>query len=269
MVYIPLIYFVLYLLLAQQPVKKRIAHIGMFAVVFMLMITPWIVRNYVRYGYAGFCGIQDINLYYFRATGVAAQLEKKPFLDVQMEFYNAVPKGLSTGKEFSFYRDRAMGIILAHPLTYLDVALRGAFNLLFAPERYGVYMLTGHLTDYKLSGLLWDRFSIKSIVKKFASSPPLILSLLIYQVLFTLGAIVFAIDGIIVSLRKGRYAGLMIILSILCYFIIVSSGPEADARMRIPLLPYGLVLSALAINNLYQKIHLKKNVPRNERGKSA
>ncbi|MCL4469036.1 MAG: glycosyltransferase family 39 protein [Deltaproteobacteria bacterium] len=258
MFYMPFMYIAIYLLLAKQSAKKRIVHIGAFAGVFVVVIAPWIIRNYVRYGYTGFCGIQDINLYYYRATGVAAQLEKRPFLDVQMEFYNAVPKGLSTSKEFSFYRDRAMSIILNHPLVYLKVAIRGAVNLLLAPERYGVYMLSGHLNSYRLSGFLWDRFSIKSIVKKFASPSPLILCILIYQVLFTFAAIALALFGILVALRKYRYAELIIVLSILCYFIGVSSGPEADARMRIPILPYGLILSAVALNDLYQKMHLKE-----------
>ena len=80
MVYMPLMYITIYLLLSKQTVKKRIAHIGAFAAVFALMIAPWIIRNYDRYGYTGFCGIQDINLYYYRATGVTAQIEKSRFL---------------------------------------------------------------------------------------------------------------------------------------------------------------------------------------------
>ncbi len=256
MVYMVFIYVVIYMVLAKYPAKKRILHIGAFAGVFVLMIAPWTIRNYVRYGYKGFCGIQDINLYYYRATGVVARLEKKPFLDVQMELYNAVPKGLSTSKEFEFYRDRATGIILRHPLIYLDVAMWGALNLLFAPERYGVYMLSGYLKTYSLSGFIWDRFSIRDIVKKFTSAPPFILFALIYQIAFTFVAIALAMYGVFIAIREGSYTELIIVIAIIFYFTVVSSGPEADARMRIPILPYELMLSAIALNNLYTKMHL-------------
>ena len=258
MVYMPFVYATLYLVLSKQTAKKRLLHIGAFAGVFMLTVSPWIVRNYLRYGYDGFCGIQDINLYYFRAAGVAAKLEKKPFLDTQIEFYNVVPKGLSTGNEFGFYRERAEHIILKHPLIYLDVAMRGALNLLVAPERYGVYLLSGHLKSYKLSGLLWDRFSIRSIMHKFTSSPPLILWMLLYQVAFTMLTTALTASGISVAIRERKYRAMIIMLSILVYFIAVSSGPEADARMRIPILPYVLILSAVALSNLYKKMHLKE-----------
>lgn len=101
-------------------------------------------------------------------------------------------------------------MILEHPWIYLSNSLRAALPLLFAPLRSSIDLQLG-LSERGSSLLYWGQTAGRGLI-------PLLL-------------------------ENTSGPTLVLVLVVGIYFLVVSTGPEAYARFRVPLMPF---LAALA-----------------------
>jgi hypothetical protein len=235
--------------------RDRIRYAIGTVVITGLTVLPWIARNYIIDQYKGFCSIQDVNLYYYRAAGIVSDKEHLPLKQVQDRMENAVPAGLSLSNKYEFMRDKAINIIIHHPYAYLKVMLKGSINMLLAPERYAVFKLAN--IKPRLLGVMWQGHSIHEAINMLMSDPFIVSSVVIYQLFFIIVLGLFILLGIIIITGEGFIRELLTLLSIIAYFVVVSAGPEAEPRFRLPVLPYMIIIASFAISALLGSISRK------------
>ncbi len=259
--YLPFAYAFTYIAVSWLSFKDRILHAAGIIVLTAVAVAPWFVRNYVVDRYKGFCSIQDVNLYYYRAAGVISDIENLPLKTVQDRLKAAVPAGLSLVNKYQFMRDKAFNVIVHHPYAYGKVMMKGSINMLLSPERYAVFKLAG--IPPRFLGIMWQGHSVHEALHMMMSDPFIVTSAVIYQLVFTVLTGLLILIGILVIAGEGYIRELLTLLFIIAYFIVVSAGPEAEPRFRLPVLPYMLILAAVAISALFTSVaskHYKKRI---------
>jgi len=253
--YFSLVYAFIYLAVSWLSLRDRIKYAIGTVVITGLTVLPWIARNYIIDQYKGFCSIQDVNLYYYRAAGIVSDKEHLPLKQVQDRMENAVPAGLSLSNKYEFMRDKAINIIIHHPYAYLKVMLKGSINMLLAPERYAVFKLAN--IKPRFLGVMWQGHSIHEAINMLMSDPFIVSSVVMYQLFFIIVLGLFILLGIIIITGEGFIRELLTLLSIIAYFVVVSAGPEAEPRFRLPVLPYMIIIASFAISALLGSISRK------------
>ncbi len=253
--YLPFAYAFIYITVSWLPFKDRIKYAVGIIFITGLSVLPWITRNYIIDRYKGFCSIQDINLYYWRAAGVISEVEHLPLREVQDRLKHAVPTGLSLANEYQFLRDKAVSVIIHHPYAYFKVMLKGSINMLLSPERYAVFKLAD--LKPRFLGVMWQGHSVHEAISMLMSDPFIISSIVIYQLSFTIVIGLLIIIGIIIIAGEGFIKELLTLLFIMAYFVVVSAGPEAEPRFRLSVLPYMIIIASFAIAALYGSVSRK------------
>ncbi len=253
--YLPLAYAFISIAVSWLSLRDRIKNAVGIVLITGLTVLPWIARNYVVDGYKGFCSIQDINLYYWRAAGVISDIEHLPLRMVQDRLKNAVPTGLSLANEYQFLRDKAVNVILHHPYAYAKVMLKGSINMLLSPERYAVFKLAD--IKPRFLGVMWQGHSIHEAINMMMSDPLIVSSVVLYQMLFTIFTGLLIAIGIVIISGEGSIKELLFLLFVIAYFVVVSAGPEAEPRFRLPVLPYMIIIAAFALSALSGSVSRK------------
>ncbi len=259
--YLPVFYALIYLLASRFSFRDRIKKSVSVIIIAALTVSPWIIRNYAVDQYKGFCSIQDINLYHWRAAGVISEVDHIPLRTAQENLDRAVPSGLSLANEYRFFRDKAARIIMHHPYAYFIVMLKGSINMLASPERYAVFKLAN--IKPRLLGFMWQGHSLENAINMLKSDPAIISAVVLYQAGFTVLLGLLILIGLVTAAGEGFYRELLFLVLIIAYFIIVSAGPEAEPRFRLPPLPYAIILVSTALSALSSSItrkHYKERI---------
>ncbi|MGC8579577.1 MAG: ArnT family glycosyltransferase [bacterium] len=253
--YLPFVYAFMYITISWLSFKDRIKYALGIMVIAGLTVLPWIVRNYIVDQYKGFCSIQDVNLYYYRAAGIISDREHTPLKEIQDRFKEAIPSGLSLANQYQFMRDKAIRIITHHLYNYPELMFKGSINMLIAPERYAVFKLAG--IKPRFLGVMWQGRSVHEAIKMLLSDPFIVSTVVIYQLLFTLFLGLFILIGIFVLTGEGFIREVFTLLFIIAYFVVVSAGPEAEPRFRLPVLPYMIIIAAFGLSAMIGSVSRK------------
>lgn len=253
--YLPFAYAFIYITLSSMSFRDRIKYALGSIFIVGLVVSPWIARNYIVDQYRGFCSIQDVNLYYYRAAGILSDKEHLPLKQVQDRLKEAIPEGLSLANEYQFMRDKAVNIILHYPYAYLKVLFKGSINMLFAPERYAVFKLAN--IKPRFLGVMWQGRTIGEALKMLMSDPFIVATIVIYQLIFIVLLWLLILLGMVIMTGEGFIRELITLLFIIAYFIVVSAGPEAEPRFRLPVLPYMIIIASFAISALIGSVSRK------------
>ena len=216
----------------------------------LLVIVVWSQRNWQRTGIRTFSTVGAFNLYNFRAAGVVAYASGRGLVDVWSNWEHVKLGDMSS---------RAIRIMLAHPLATTYMTGRGFLYVSLIPDRGPLAGLLGTEMSQQMkdpgSFRLFDtlerigegRGTLASIYVDECDSSILMAILLAFQVL----AILFVWGGVLVAIR-GLYLGsysddvsIIFLLSLAVCLLLLSSGPEATARFRIPSMPFLSVVASL------------------------
>jgi hypothetical protein len=104
---------------------------------------------------------------------------------------------------------------------------------------------------------MWQGHSIHEAINMLMSDPFIVSSVVIYQLFFIIVLGLFILLGIIIITGEGFIKELLTLLSIIAYFVVVSAGPEAEPRFRLPVLPYMIIIASFAISALLGSISRK------------
>jgi hypothetical protein len=224
---------IVYLVLVSPQFRLRAALLLMTG--FLCFPTGWALRNHQAVGRYTISTISGFSALQYRAAGALAvdqpgdfrknfqssqeQLEARACQEMQ-RLYARDCSQLTVVERSEYYSRLGSQIVLEHPASYLKVVLRGA----------AVMMLDGGPTT--LSGLAGTSWSTSMRV------------LLAY----TLPVLFFAFYGLVKCWSLDRSFFWMAAL-VIGYFVVVSAGPEAYARFRVPFLPLYAILTAIGIDS--------------------
>jgi hypothetical protein len=215
-------------------VKRRILNIGLIILAFVVVMTPWTVRNFnVFNAFIPGVTLSGYNLYrhnhILEKDGYLRYVynrEMKAAQKILLEENADILRGDENEYEMDqFYRQEAIKIIRAHPFRYLLLSL---YRFIPLWTNYGVRY--GYISDltWNISGLVNLVFLVLagiSVVRRRGVRPPIIIPIVTLLFFYTLS-----------------------------YMLV-------NARMRfiIPLIPFVLIFTSDQIVSLASKLKLKSN----------
>jgi 4-amino-4-deoxy-L-arabinose transferase-like glycosyltransferase len=187
----------------------------------------WIVRNLHETGVATISTIEGYNMWHYRAVGALEETGQKPWdarSIAEAQLAPHVHPGENAAEVSRAQFSVGLHILAAHPLDAAKSWARGELRLLFGPARA------------ELSTLLTGR-----LVMRGWWLHALVIASAILTILMLLGA-----AAGVIGLLVGRVAvpQLWILLVVAVYLVVISGGPEAYSRFRVPVAPLLAVLAA-------------------------
>jgi hypothetical protein len=211
------------------------------------------VGNYFRTGSAAFSYQAAFNLLFYRAAGAQALSQHRDLFDVEHELgfdnatgdysgYLARHRGLRRSELPGRWTAEAIDLIARHPGSFLAVTGRGAVAFLFEPGSFDVASLLGLANPAEGAELLRMLQLAPHRVPGYLGRRPALLLLTLYSFLGLL--VLYAGLGLWLRRRSGDKAVAAIMLVVVGYFALLSAGPEARARFRVPVVPLVAAVAA-------------------------
>ncbi|RKY69596.1 MAG: hypothetical protein DRQ24_10590, partial [Candidatus Latescibacterota bacterium] len=211
----------------------------------LLFPALWIVRNGIATGAYTLSDIGSVNLYFYRAAAVIAELENRPFSEVQKELREEIKTAtlrqrLSPPQTLHLMNRNATAILLDHPFLVLKHATIGALHMLLGPGKAVFEQLVG------------------------TSDSKVVLCLIGWSWLHLALVYMLAARYVFTSKQNERW----LFLATIVYFCLLSAGPEAYSRFRAPLMPVFCVMAGMGGLRLSRRGHAGGNsishLPREE-----
>lgn len=225
---------------------------GAFAGVVLALLGPWLVRNFVVADYLGMSSFAGDSMYYFSAAEVLARVDN---IDVASERWrlrsedraatDLADESLTSGQAARRRRDRALGIILAHPLTYAKVHLRGSVGFLL-PGITDVMEVTGLTAGGKGTLDVLHRRGLWPAIRHYVAggswaiwlcAPAVILLVAKYAL-----CLVAVVSGAVKSMASAGW-----LMGLLILALALAGGPAATARFRVPVVPLLSVIASCGL----------------------
>ncbi len=231
--------------------RFRLLAFASFLAAFVLVLSPWLYRNYAAYGHASLSSIEGHNLLLYNATYAEVAKTGKPVDQVRAEFRQQVAEqgAYDTGNPFEeaqVYRDIAVRYIVSNLRYYIPRHVMGTVNMYFnlGTKEVGQYL------GLETNPLPFDFFAspgiLGSIMGFFAvkSLPEIIIGLTIG--LFLLLCYLAFLVGAVAMVRTKQYRLLAILVLIILYFSALT-GVVGLARYKQPIIPFYLPISAYGL----------------------
>jgi 4-amino-4-deoxy-L-arabinose transferase-like glycosyltransferase len=236
---IPLFLFSYWLFAGDR--KKAVKTFLLVLIIQAICVGGWQVRNDMQTGHAEFSHIQGDLLFYSRAAGIVAMRDGMSFDDAKQrlasQYSNSLPPGAKGWTHAQLAEGRAqfaMEIIKEHPFLYLWDAVKGGASLIVGPSNMA-----------SLFGL--NNASLRAAFLKFdfGAYPPGVWLGVISAWAYGAGVLVVLYAGIVkLGRRDVLKVDMLFMILIASYLVVLSSGPEAYSRFRMPIMPILCVLSA-------------------------
>jgi 4-amino-4-deoxy-L-arabinose transferase-like glycosyltransferase len=224
-----------------------------YVLIFILMLCPWVIRNYTLTGAFFFTTSSSYNLLFENAVYVESSVVGIDPERIRQEKKETFAN-LASSKAWNSYqtslamRDTALSILLDNWDTSTVLLLKAVGARLLAPHRqeYGI-LFHG---DWRVSGspgLLYTA-GLKDALTRFLRSPGGSLS--IFESVFVLALLLFAVAGVIRGVRSELRQVCILNLLVVSYFLFVP-GMLLLGRMRFPAMPSISLLSSIGVSRLF------------------
>jgi 4-amino-4-deoxy-L-arabinose transferase-like glycosyltransferase len=247
--FFPLVVILAITLLFAVPWRRKLVAMVLFLIVFGLVISPWVVRNYDRTGVAGLSAMPAYNLYFYNARVFYArehQLSsgqaKQIFRTWRQEVVNKLPGPASELALQDFYLQKAVEIISTNPTAYLKFHLLNTAAVFFNTGLDDILIVWQgsapeiNFTDYLSRG--------PSGALELLQNHPLSVA----GKLFVLALYVVVALGWLFSMDRGRKIfGYHVFFLITILFFGLTTGAVAEARFRLPAEPFLILLFVYAM----------------------
>ncbi|MEO0093879.1 MAG: glycosyltransferase family 39 protein [candidate division WOR-3 bacterium] len=268
-IYFPILIFVI-LLIWYKKAKVHLAGILGFIIIYLVTLTPWIIRNSIVFKKPIFATTGEVNIFLYNAPTVLASEKGISLTEARDTIWNEVQMILTNNPELDSTNEviRAqigsrvgLKYIFRYPLTYTKIhAISFILNFIVP---IGVSPLIQYLTGEPLTELkirprvmqdalaLFIRGKIKQafdlvLKERFYNLSPIGFLILIWAGLFQLFIMVGVIIGLVRFFKNTFYLLIPII-----YFTL-ATGPVCDARLRVPIEPLLIILAGIGYFSLCQ-----------------
>jgi len=264
--YFPIIILIFLAFLHSNELKDLLVSCGIFLIIVSAVLAPWYLRSYVITGKPILSTIANINLLFYNAASLEADMAKRG-LDQQQELYNnkvqAVLKEMNIPKTESnldtVYSDMAKEIILEHPVQYFIIHLKYDIRN-FLPGMAGALEILAPSDKGGREGAeILRREGLYSVFSKYFGDRWINL-LILAPFIAILGIIYFAdLIGIIVLVNQRKWFILGILLLPIAYFLLIPGAPS-NSRFRVPVMPYMSILAGIGVVKITSWIKRKTSV---------
>jgi Dolichyl-phosphate-mannose-protein mannosyltransferase len=223
--------------------------------VLLLSVLPWLaawqIRNSLETGFAGFSSIQAQNLYFFSAAEVTSRMQHRTLAQVQNELgYNGEQlflarhpesAGWNQAQRIEFMRAEADRVLRAHPGLFFITHFEGSMRTVLNPGAAVLLSMVNAPVDERAFTRERDESPVWAALW-MAKTYPAQTVVMAAMAMALLGIYSFAVLG---AVRGGAPAPcLWLLLGVSLYFVCVSGGAIAAARLRLPIMPVACILAA-------------------------
>jgi len=240
----------------KDSIKRWYSKPLVLGVIFTVLVTPWILRNYASTGRAMFSAAEAMNLYCCFAPAALAEDEKITFLEARAQVEAPFRfQSLNTVEPRQLFRaaDSAIQIILQHPVGYAKAHFKGVLATLFEPAYKQWLQLLG--IEYTASGFLAKMMALDwrgAIIglSETTVSGWLWLAIPILNGSYTIAEYGLATWGAYKIFRQSS-ASQVLAFTLLCVitilYLVIAPGPGGGLRFRIPAEPLLALLAAVGL----------------------
>lgn len=237
-IFLPVFFLPVIILILKKRKTGFVKGIISFLFPWSVLCGTWMARNYFLFGSFFFSHIGNFNLVYFTAGTIRSQAEHISLNEARVQLFEEAAEKMEVSpykNPDKFWRNaRNVGLheISKHPGIFISNAAKANFRLFFYPmSGYVNYPQTGKNPHYS-----WEK------TKLFTVTHVLIIIQLLIIVFYSAGILFHLLS----LFRKNTPKFTSFVLFwILFYFSLTGTGPEMEARFRIPLIPVLAILSAL------------------------
>lgn len=262
--FLPFFITVLIFLFSKQTKIYIFRRAILYFIFCFLVVFPWLIRNQIVFGSPFLSTIGSYNLLYCRAGSIYAVKEGITLSEASMILNEKVKSAFHGNIEEDPIRYKnleakvATSIILAHPFIYMRNVIVSVINMLFKPSRGTIELQLG-FTKKQISLIPWGEKGGLSLLARLLQQTSLFTVILVIIQLFMLAILWILFSyGMTVSLLKKEYLVFWIIALVMTYFCLVSAGPEAYARFRVPIVPFLAIGSGIGLANVYERLKSKR-----------
>lgn len=259
--YIPSVFIVFLFIYYRHRLWKAITYSILCLLVFGATLSPWLIRNYNTFGYLSLSQIGAHSLLSMSITPMEMarrkQAEEKVMNDLFSEADKMMasdglePQRLNPFQKAEYWQRLAIRYILRDPFLFAKTYCMGVFHM-FA----GV----GTSTFAKMLGLPISKFNVKDYTNvldlfrnffKEKGKTDLIIATFVGA--YILISYVAMVVGLVISWKRYPTAPLLYCLLFILYFVTIT-GAGANARYKLPLIPFYLPFVGIGMNYLYEKV---------------
>lgn len=206
-----------------------------FVLAYGTVVGPWIVRNHDWAGTWQIATVQSFNLLWYRAAGTIMRRDSIDLKEAQARLREIIHALRAEGRldrasPFDIERTVALRIIMAHPLAFIESSLHGAGMILFGPGTATLSILLGQ------------------------PSAPVRMGLLGLGMALLLVSYACALYGLGRGWRSRDRDGFIPVVLAVSYLLVVSAGPEAYSRFRVPIAPFVALLAGYGGHWLLERV---------------
>jgi hypothetical protein len=238
--------------LSRQTVRERLGQSLLFFGAFLCLVLPWVARNFDVFGVPFLSSIGWRNMLSYRAAGVVAMRDRIPLEEAQARLQSEAESTFRGDRErrpVEFLRHgSSLGrrVLLENPALAFRMHLRGDLNMLLRPMRSSIDVALG-LRD-RSTLVSWGAAERPGWWRRVRGNTSTLTVVLVgFQLMWLLVCYGLALAGAACGLLRRTpivwLSGLMIL-----YFLLVSGGPEAYARFRVPIVPFVAILAGIGYN---------------------
>ncbi|SLM50266.1 membrane protein of unknown function [Nitrospira japonica] len=222
--------------------RRALASAALMGIIFFVLVGGWQVRNYVATGSTAFSQAKNQYLLIAKAAAIVAMRDGVSLQEAQQrladEHAASLPPKFFPASQALLLESQgqfAQSVIAAHPVLLVVTTSRGMAANLLGPSNMAHLLGSDNVA-------LRDAF----LQRDFARFPPSYWMAALSS--WTVGVLFLGIvyGGVVLLFkRKGfRNGDIALLVLTAVYVILVSSGPEAYSRFRMPIMPILCVLAA-------------------------
>ena len=252
-------WLVLYFLKQKLPANKTIL---IYSMAFIILISPWLLRNYFKHGHIFFSTSGNYNSLVLYAAEVSDEAKVATANDVIKMHRNEIEKKypeISHDNIFQIhkeYKKIALDIITAHPIAFVTSYIRGQVDMFFSTNRLTYEMIIGNekKIPYDAFKLIRDR-GPAAIIQIINDYPKSTLFYVIIILSWFIGTYFYAVKGFIFLFSRNEWLKVSFLLIPILYFTILT-GQAGLARFKLPIIPFYCLFISVGI---FWKSNMKRN----------
>lgn len=235
----------------KLPTRKLVSQGFIFMAIFLIILSPWLYRNYKQFGAPGLTIMPTLNLYATLLPSVLSVANNTSFTEARDAFIRQSKLNL---KDLTFansgeFNKEAINEIKKHPKAIIEVATINVLTF---------FTHDGMLTVLENAGIRPETYPSKSAITLLISSPiqfmkvvggylnsPFILVLIMRLVWLTV-FILFLLGVFLLWRNRGITPAILFGLVLVAYFAVTtaSNGLTVNARFRMPIEPIIIAIAA-------------------------
>jgi 4-amino-4-deoxy-L-arabinose transferase-like glycosyltransferase len=228
--YLPLVLVPMCLVVLPGDTRRRIGWSLAFVAAFAVPVGGWMARNQVVTGEpAVLSTIDGFNLVRYRAPGAIAEQTGVTMAQarelVEARLARRLDPQMNAAERSRVQADVALDLIAEHPLGALKSTAKGAVKVIAGPGQ--------------------DSFRQLVAGRSLKLAEPWKTGMLAIQVILLAALLVGATLGAIALWRLHARHSAAFFLLMIAYFVLVSAGPDAYARFRVPFAPFLALLAGI------------------------